>query len=159
MRQALAGDRETRWVNLGGQLVRSRDLDALKEDVKAGRLDSWDAVHRRYDELWQKYPADKQRHALATLLAVEGADALTPRLWHAALDRAVEIQRYISDETYASRKKDDENPFRRMVYDTPAEMRAVLGSADENSFVRQVRQETAAFEERVAAAVRLSQPG
>jgi len=159
MRQALAGDRETRWVNLGGQLVRGRDLDALKEDVKAGRLDSWDAVHRRYDELWQKYPADKQRHAMATLLAVEGADSLTPRLWHAALDRAVEIQRYISDETYASRKKDDENPFRRMVYDTPAEMRAVLGSADENSFVRQVRQETAAFEERVAAAVRLSQPG
>jgi hypothetical protein len=151
MTAALAGPRETRWMNLGGQLVQGPDVDALRADVKAGTLDSWDAIHTRYDELWARYPEDKCRHALATLLALEGADELTAEAWQAALDRGVEIQKYVADQVYQSRKKDFEDPFRAMVYSSPEEMEAVLGSAEDNSFVKQVREETEAFEERVAA--------
>jgi len=145
MARALAAKRQTEWANLGGQLVRADDLAKLKSGIKTGKLDSWQAVHDAYDRLWEKYPRDKQRHALATLLALLGAKDLTAKAWAAALDEAVRIQEYVADQTYITRKKDFDSPFRRMVYSTPAEMAAVLGTPEDNSFVKQVRKETAAF--------------
>jgi len=152
MSGALAGPRERRWVNLGGQLVAEPDVTALRNDIRSGRLATWDAIHEAYARLWEKYPLDKQRHAFASLLAVLGLDSLTPDTWASALDEAVRIQRYVAEQTYLTRRKDYDNPFRRAAYSTDEEMEAVLGNAEDNSFVRQVREETEAFEARVAAA-------
>ena len=152
MGQALAGPRGRRWVNLGGQLVGADDLDQLKADIKAGRLNTWPAIHEAYDRLWEKYPLDKQRHAHAVLLEVLGVDGLTDEAWGEALDQAVEAQKPIAAQTYATRKKDYDNPFRRMTFDSEAEMHAVLGSAEDNSFVKQVRGETDAFVRQADAA-------
>jgi hypothetical protein len=146
---ALAGKRQRQWENMGGQLVLAEDLAQLRHDIKSGKLATWSAIHDAYDGLWQKYPLDKQRHALATLLALLGADSLTPQAWAAALDEAVKIQQYVADQTYLSRKKDYDSPFRRMSYSTPEEMAAVLGTAEGNSFVKQVRKETLALAEVV----------
>ncbi|MCX5683308.1 MAG: hypothetical protein NT049_06450 [Planctomycetota bacterium] len=99
--------------------------------------------------MWQKYPLDKQRHAMATLLALLGADNFTPQAWAGALDEAVKTQQYVADQTYLSRKKDYDNPFRRMSYSTPEEMAAVLGTAEGNGFVKQVRKETQELADRV----------
>ena len=151
MAAALGGKRRREWVNLGGQVVLAADLAQLKSDIKDGRLPTWTAVHEAYDRLWAKYPLDKQRHAFATLRDLLGINELTPQAWAAALDEAVRIQEYVAEQTYVSRKKDYDNPFRQMVYTTPAEMAAVLGTAETNSFVKQVRQETEAFKEFVAA--------
>jgi hypothetical protein len=145
MAAALAGKRQRQWTNLGGQLVMAEDLAQLKADIKSGGLQTWTAIHEAYDKLWQKYPLDKQRHALATLLALLGADSLTPQAWAAALDEAVRIQQYVADQTYLSRKKDFDSPFRQMSYGSPDEMAAVLGTAEGNSFVKQVRKETQAL--------------
>ncbi|MBE3133391.1 MAG: DUF4954 family protein [Acidobacteria bacterium] len=148
---ALAAERRRCWVNLGGQLALADDVAQLKADIKDGKLDSWTAIHEAYDRLWQKYPLDKQRHAFATLLDLLEIKSLTPQAWLAALDEAVRIQQYIADQTYQSRKKDFDNPFRQMTYSTPEEMAAVLGTAEGNSFVKQVRQETQAFAELAEA--------
>ncbi|MCX5676136.1 MAG: DUF4954 family protein [Planctomycetota bacterium] len=148
---ALAAKRQRLWVNLGGQLALADDVTQLKADIKAGKLDTWTAIHEAYDRLWQKYPLDKQRHAFATLLDLLDIKSLTPQAWLAALDEAVRIQHYIADQTYQSRKKDFDNPFRQMTYSTPEEMAAVLGTAEGNSFVKQVRQETLAFAELAEA--------
>ena len=43
---------------------------------------------------------------------------------------------------YDSRAKDYESPYRKMVYDTNAEMDAVMGKFADNSFIKQ---ETAAL--------------
>jgi hypothetical protein len=144
MRSALEGPRQTDWVNFGGQLVPGPDAAQLRSDIADGTLDCWNTIHSRYDELWERYPRDRQRHAFAALEALTGG--LTEETWNAALDEAVRIQRHIADETYKSRKKDYENPFRRMTFEDDAENLAVMGSAEENSFVAQVREETAAFE-------------
>jgi len=149
--EALAGPRERHWVNLGGQLVLAADLAALKTDIRDGRLTTWAAIHEAYDRLWEKYPTDKRRHALASLRDLLGIENLTPQPWAAALDEAVAIQQYVADQTYQSRKKDYDNPFRRMTYTTPEEMAAVLGTAEGNSFVKQVRKETQEFAALVAA--------
>ena len=177
----LAGPRETNWVNLGGQLAPEPEVERLLDDIKVGRLKNWQEIHDRYDEMWQDYPRRKQAHALAVLLellaagdcpdfccgdcpnfrlgengtvpfsAAASADTLTPAQWNAALDEAVRIQQYIRDQVYASRKKDYDNPFRQATFRNAEEMKAVLGTAEDNSFVKQVRQETEVFEQQVAA--------
>jgi hypothetical protein len=151
MTDALGGKRDREWVNLGGQLVAGPDLEQLKADIKVGKLATWQDIHAAYDRLWEAYPLAKQRHALATLLALVGEKTLSPKLWREALDRWMEIQRHVADQVFVTRKKDYENPFRRMTYRTPQEMEAVLGSAEGNTFVKQVRRETDEAAARVAA--------
>ena len=158
MAEALSGPHQRQWVNLGGQLVPEPDVDALREAIRTGRLDSWQAVHDEYDRLWAEYPLARRQHAMATLLELLGLEQLTGQAWADALDRAVDIQKYIAEQTYLTRRKDDENPFRQITFDTPEQMRAVLGSADDNSFVTQVRQETEAFAQQADKAKHWTSP-
>jgi hypothetical protein len=46
------------------------------------------------------------------------------------------LTRKIEEGVFLSRQKDYRNPFRQATFRSPAEMRAVVGSAEENSFVR-----------------------
>jgi hypothetical protein len=154
MAQALSGPRQQEWMNLGGQLIPGPDVDAMREGIKTGSLDSWQAVHDEYDRLWDRYPQARRQHALATLLELLGIEQLTGEAWAEAIDRTVTIQKFIAEQTYLTRKKDDENPYRRITFDTPEQMRAILGSADDNSFVTQVRQETEAFAQQAQQAKR-----
>jgi len=150
MNKNLTGERCQKWFNLGGQLIMSEDLEVLKTDIKSGKLDDWNDIHDAYNRLWEKYPLDKQRHAYASLLDLLGVKSLTPKQWHQALDRAVEIQQFIADQTYESRKKDFESHFRLMSYETTEEMEAVLGTPQKVSFVKQIREETDQFAQTVA---------
>jgi hypothetical protein len=142
MSKDLMGNREKEWVNLGGQVMSTRDLDTLCSDIGSGKLNSWKEIHERYDQLWEKYPMDKQKHAFATLCYLYGTEKLSQEDWKAALDKTLEIQKYISDQVYISRKKDFDNPFRHTTFRNKAEMKATIGSIDDNSFIRQVRQDT-----------------
>ena len=151
MCDALVGPRKRAWVNLGGQLADDDDVQQLIGDIKGGEPDSWKAIHERYDQLWQRYPLDKQRHAMAILLEVLDIDQLTGPAWNDALDEAVAIQRHVCEQTYATRKKDHDNPFRQTTFANPAEMSAVMGTAEDNNFVKQVRRETQEFEQCVDA--------
>jgi hypothetical protein len=177
----LAGPRERKWVNLGGQLAADPDVEALLAGIRAGQHHSWPQIHRAYDALWAAYPLQKQRHALATLLDLLGtespADRATEPLsrseesfadketarsareagvgqsleaaWNAALDEAVRIQEYVRDQVFCTRQKDYTNRFRQTTFRNAAEMRAVVGTAEENSFVKQVRKETEEFKQLV----------
>jgi NDP-sugar pyrophosphorylase family protein len=145
----LGGSRVTDWTNLGGQLMRTADVDALREDIGSGTLDSWEEIHRRYDELWASYPGEKQRHAYAVLCEIVGTEKLERDQWLELLSRARRVQEYIRDQVHRSRQKDFENPFRRATYRSVAEMTAAIGTIDDNSFVQQVRDETERFLETV----------
>jgi hypothetical protein len=165
MSDALAGPRITSWVNLGGQLVPEADVDALRTEIGTGGVDSWDAIHDRYDELWAAYPLAKQRHAFAVygLLVAGGGTGKAPgtpdvSVWRGFLERGIAIQELIRDRVFESRKKDHDNPFRRATYRNEEEMLAALGTVDENSFVIRVREETDAYRERVKALVAREQP-
>ncbi len=145
----LKGKRVSSWVNFGGQLMPEFEADRLRADIGNGLLADWDAVHRRYDELWAAYPFEKQRHAFAVLCELLHNDLPTREQWHGALDRAEEIQQYICDQVYLSRKKDYDNPFRRATFRNEAEMTAALGKIEDNDFIKQVRAETEAFRQTV----------
>ena len=151
MTAQLAGPRVRCWINLGGQLVTCEALEALKTRILS--LDSWDAIHAEYEPLWAAYGEDKARHALAGLLDLHGMTVadLTAKRWAWMLDRAVETQDLIAERTHASRAKDYANPFKGITFSNADEAAAVMGSVEANSFVRQVREESRAFADRVAA--------
>jgi hypothetical protein len=150
MHRELYCEREKEWINLGGQLVPVCDVDQLRSDIGSGRLANWDAIHKRYDQLWKAYLLAKQRHAYATLLAILKKDKLTKTLWHDVLDQAVKIQTYISDQVFLSRKKDYDNPFRQATYRNMDEMKAAIGTVEDNDFIKQVREETSQFKKAIA---------
>lgn len=151
MAAALSGERISYWANLGGQLMPADDADRLRADIGSGKLDSWEQIHQRYNELWEKYPFEKQRHAFAVLREIGGSEKLDKKRWFEMLDEAVEIQRYIRDKVYESRNKDFDNPFRRATYRNIEEMTAAIGTIEDNSFVKQVRNETEEFEKKIEA--------
>jgi hypothetical protein len=141
----LKGKRQKEWINLGGQIMKQSDVDKLRGDIGTGKLGSWKDIHNRYDRMWDKYSIDKQQHAFATLCDLLDTGNLTRKDWINALDKAVKIQQYISDQVYISRKKDFDNPFRRTTFRNRDEMVAASGNVEENSFIIQVRKETAEF--------------
>lgn len=137
------------WMNLGGQLVMTADVDALRRDICNGTLDTWSAIHNRYNELWKRYPTDKLRHAMEALCHALGTDAMNGALWMQALDEAVRIERQMSERVYMSRKKDHDNPFRTSTCSNDAEVLAVFGKAEDNAFVKQMARDTAANISRI----------
>jgi len=147
--EALAGERVREWVNLGGQLMPASDVDTLRGDIGSGKLDTWDRIHKRYDELWQDYALRKQQHAYAALCELLGAEKVQKQQWLNMLAKAIEIQEYIRDQVYHTRKKDYDNPFRRATYRNLAEMTCAIGTIEDNGFVQQVRGETEDFKKRI----------
>jgi len=155
----------TAWENLGGQLVPLHQVDRLRRDIASGALESWDAVHARYEELWAEYPAEKARHGWAVYRLLQedsaqaamppggGAPGGNPAAWTDFLEEAVRLQELVRDRVYESRKKDYDNPFRIATYRNPDEMNAALGTIDDNRFVLQVREETEEFRRRVATVI------
>ncbi|MCK9205427.1 MAG: DUF4954 family protein, partial [Bacteroidales bacterium] len=134
--------RQHEWINMGGQIMQKNDVAKLRTDIGSGKLKTWKNIHDRYDELWMKYTVDKQKHAFATLCELSETDNPTKTTWTSSLDKAMNIQKFISDQVYITRKKDYDNPFRQATFRNMYEMKTAIGTADENSFIIQVRQET-----------------
>jgi len=142
--------RTTAWTNLGGQLIPTHRVAALRAAIGGGELNNWDAIHAAYDAEWADYPRQKQQHALATLRLLVGDHIDAPR-WAEVLDESVRIQQSIRDRVYSTRAKDFDNPFRGVTFDDDAEREAVTGTIEDNGFVKQVREETQAYEALVAS--------
>lgn len=143
--------RENGWYNLGGQLVPGFKVKQLLADIREGRLTSWRDIHQRYDQLWEEYREDKLQHAF-DILQILYPEKFDLEVWRTMLKDAEEIQEYIRNGVRKSREKDYENPFRKRIFRNDAEQKAVLGSILDNSFVKQVEEETRQFNERVARA-------
>lgn len=149
MADALNYPRVTDWVNLGGQLVTNFDLDKLRSDIGNEKLKNWDDIHQRYDELWERYPLDKQKHAYACLCILYGVKVISKDNWVKALDKMIELQQYINEQVYVTRKKDYENKFRQITFRNQDEMNAALGTIEQNSFIVEVGRETKELIDRI----------
>ncbi|MEN8127537.1 MAG: DUF4954 family protein [Planctomycetota bacterium] len=148
MKNALQENARRQWVNLGGQLVPAEEVDRLRTDIGKEKLSTWEAIHDQYDQLWRAYPLEKQRHAFAVLRDYYDGQ-LEKEQWIDALNRSITIQEYIQYQVYASRKKDYDNPHTQANYRDTQEMQAVLGTPDDNGFVKQIRNEIELFKQTV----------
>jgi hypothetical protein len=68
---------------------------------------------------------------------------------HNILNESIDTMDWITDGIRLSRKKDYENEFRKMVYDSEAEMNKVMGSFEENSFIKMKQKEADDFRDLV----------
>lgn len=137
--EVLAGPRVRDWENLGGQLVPRERVELLVRDVKTGAINGWEEVHAAYARLWAEYPLDKAQHAWATLCDLLGSESLERGVFAREVERFMETTRFVEEQVYLTRRKDYQNDFRKATFRGEEEMRAVLGSPDTNSFVRQTK--------------------
>jgi hypothetical protein len=151
LRKEMESKRQREWINLGGQLMNGDEVEKLIHDINYGVLNNWEEIHHRYDEIWRSYPMEKLRHAYLSLIFLHKDETatLTPELWQQALKDAKRIQQFICDQVYITRKKDYDNEYRNATFRNEAEKIAVIGEIDEVSFVKQIREETAAFFEKI----------
>ncbi len=117
-----------KWVNIGGQLVAEKDMEKLIADIESGIIGSWDAVHARFDALWEAYPAQRKAHAYSVLCRLAGTDRIDDTQWQHFRQRYADIQAYIEEQKVTSRHKDDVNTFRNMTYWDDAERDAVMST-------------------------------
>ncbi len=141
--------RQKIWINLGGQIMMEKDLDHIRTDIVSGTLNSWKDIHKRYDEIWKRYPTDKQSHAYLSLCYLLETHNLTEIQWKDMLKEALRIQQFICDQVFESRNKDYSNPFRHITTRNEAEFLKLYGKIEDISFVRQTKEETEAFIQKI----------
>jgi hypothetical protein len=139
------------WMNVGGQLMPAATVSTLIRSINTGKINNWDEVHAYYAKQSRSYAKDKATHAFAALLEIL---KLTPskfntKTFHSLLKQAVATREWMTKGIYASRAKDYQSPFRKMVYETEKEMEKVIGKLKDNSFIRQQEEETILFKKQV----------
>lgn len=145
-RQVMLPTKRTSWINLGGQLVPEKEFRKFRQQIRSGRIKSWDDVHIFYDEQTSLYQQQVLEHALASLREIAGLKkGIDKGEIIDLLNEANETANWIVEGITQSRQKDYDNPFRRMVYENDAEMEKVIGRMQDNSFIRMVQGETKEF--------------
>ncbi|MEO5782882.1 MAG: DUF4954 family protein, partial [Ginsengibacter sp.] len=127
------------WINVGGQLIKTTDVEKIKQQIKSGKIQRWPQVHAMYKKIGAEYPGDKLEHAYTSLLEILNITSkqFTPDIFKTVLQNAVKTKEWMCKGIYDSRGKDYTNPFRKMVYDSKKEMEKVIGKIEDNTFIQQ----------------------
>lgn len=139
------------WVNVGGQLMKAETVEDIKSKIKKGKINSWPQLHETYIQLGQTYAHDKLQHAIASMLFVQDKTAkdLSPELLRENLERSLSTMEKLTEGIYRSREKDYQNPFRKMSYESEAEMETVIGKLDDNGFIKQTIADLKSYKKQV----------
>lgn len=141
----------TSWVNLGGQVIPEEKLKELFEAVKDGTVTSWKEVHAFYDACEESYEKWKTRYALWVLeqLYSRPYAEFTGDVWLDIHSDVTAVSDYMYENSIVSREKDYTDYFRSITYRNEAEMIAVVGRLEENSFLKELKKATAGFDRRL----------
>jgi len=153
---ALTAQREP-WHNVGGQLMPASTLHALKENIRVNKISSWAELHAQYEEIGKQYATDKLQHSIASLLYVQEktiAD-FNVDFFDECLQASIQTQTFLTESIQKSRAKDYENPFRKMTYENEAEMDAVVGKLDDNSFIKQTQEDLVTYKQKTKALIKI----
>lgn len=144
------------WTNVGGQLMPTAAVEELKTKIKKGKISSWAQLHAAYEAQGAQYAHDKLVHAVASMLYIQNISAktFTPECFRQYLEQSVATITWITEGIYRSREKDYQNPFRSMTYDSKAEMEAVVGRLEDNSFIQQTMADLKLYKKQVKALVK-----
>ena len=141
----------TEWENVGGQIMPSEKVRELFDSVKAGTIDSWDAVHHFYKLCDCAYDNYKVRYALYLLeqLYSRPIEDFSVDLYRNITDDVSIVAYDIYTASLKSREKDYTDYYRSMVYHSEEEMDIVIGPLGDNAFLRQLRADTEAFTTKI----------
>ncbi len=126
------------FLNIGGQLIKANNVHNLKTEIKNGIINSWVDMHHRYKAEGKAYIADLLEHAYCSLLEILNITTkqFTAELFKKLITQSVATKTWITKGILSSREKDYTNPYRKMVYNTTAEMNKVVGKLEDNSFIQ-----------------------
>lgn len=135
--------KRTEWLNAGGQLLPKASVDNIRQKVRSQKINSWDVLHDVYTEMSVQYQEHKTKHAIASLIEVQGITIkkITQKDVLNMLQNVLTTKEWITEKIYESRLKDYTNPFRKMIYESQNEMDNVIGAMDDNSFIGQTKSE------------------
>ena len=133
-----------KWINVGGQLMSTADVDKMKNDIKRNKINSWSEVHNYYRQKGSDYAKDKLTHAYTSLFEIENITSkqFTKEVFIKLLENSITTKTWMGKGIYTSRAKDYSNPFRKMVYESNDEMNAVIGRLEDNQFIQDQLGET-----------------
>ena len=132
------------WENAGGQLMTASDVEQLKTAVKEGRFSRWEEVHRFYGECAARYTEQKCRMSEQLIVRFYGKplEQMTAAERETVKTEAVEAAESVYRAAADSRRKDFEDIFRRSVYRSREEADAVLGTFEDDGFLKRLEAET-----------------
>jgi hypothetical protein len=135
------------WKNIGGQLMPDPSVQTLLNMIKDNTIQGWDEVHDFYQQNGKLYKDQKLQHAFSSLLEILGWSAadFTKENFKKLLLQVMDTREWMVKNIYDSRAKDYQNEFRKMVYDSEAEMEEVVGRLDDNVFINQQKDELLAM--------------
>ena len=127
------------FINVGGQLIPEKEINQLSTGILNGKFDRWEKIHSFYKDQSKVYDDHVLQHSVASLKEITsaGKNFFQAKQWMTWLQQFVGIEEEIQKSILATRKKDHQNPFRKMIYGSQKEMDAVLGSLEENSFLKE----------------------
>lgn len=131
------------WLNIGGQLMKADTVATLKTKIRKNKISSWSQVHSAYEEIGSEYAGDKLQHAVACLLEIKDSSLKSMTTTDLAqwMNDSVVTMEWITAQIKRSREKDYKNPFRQLAYENEKEMNAVVGSLEDNSFIKQTAED------------------
>lgn len=135
------------FENLGGPLVPRSEVEIVLNKIKSGEMLRWSEVHTQYLSWSQNYPAYKLENALLAWKSLPNtsldlnilADIQT------LVKESIETKKWICEEIKRSRKKDFQNPFRKMMYENEQEMTNILGKMENDTFIKYQEKEFAEY--------------
>jgi hypothetical protein len=129
----------SKWLNIGGQLMKKETVDDLIYAVTSNKIGTWEAVHDFYRSQSQQYQKELTTHAFQSLLEIEGitSQQFTKDYFEQLLQKLIATKTWMVKGILTSREKDYTNAYRKMVYDNQKEMNAVLGKLEDNSFIQE----------------------
>lgn len=137
------------WLNVGGQLITKNQLSDLVDIVKSENITSWAQVHQQYTLMLSTYSEERLAHSIQALGKIFSLKKISKEQLLDFIDKAVRTNEWMVEGIFNSRSKDYSNPFRKMVYETEAEMNKVLGSLADNSFIAYQNQQLELFKTQV----------
>lgn len=141
----------TEWENVGGQIIPSLKIQELFSKIKGELITSWHEVHAFYDECQKNYDEWKVRYAIYLLeqLYSRSISKFSSEVYKDIIDDVIIVANEIYNDSVSSREKDYTDYYRNMTYKNKQEMENVIGCLTDNSFLIQLKKDTAKFIEEI----------
>lgn len=137
----------TEWMNAGGQVIPAEKISALFSKVKSGEIESWKQVHSFYDECQKEYTDCKARYAIYIIerLYSKRIEDFSEADYEDISQDVAFVAVNMLESSIAVREKDFSDFFRSVTFRNEQEKNAVLGTLDDDEFLKKLRISTEEF--------------
>ena len=137
----------TNWLNVGGQVIPEERVKELFCLIKSGKINGWKEVHAFYDMCHKNYIEDKARYALyiLELLYSIPLSQFTKDVYEDITRDVACVSMHMLESSISSREKDFKDFFRSITFKNKEEKDAVLGTLEDNSFLKSLKASTDDF--------------